>query len=103
MYNLPQAGILGQNLFKKQLNQHGYQQNKVTPGLWKHDWWPISFTLCVKNFGIKYVGQEHAKHLAKILNKHYKCSIDWDGKCYLGMNMDWDYNKSPRLNAQLCP
>ncbi len=92
MYQLPQGGILAQNLLKKQLNQHGYQQNKVTLGLWKHDWQPILFTLCVNNFGIKYLGWEHAKHLTKILNEHYQCSIDWDGKRYLGMNMDWDNN-----------
>jgi hypothetical protein len=48
-------------------------------------------TLCVDNFGIKYVGQEHDNHLAKILKEHYKCSIDWDGR-YCGMNMEWDYN-----------
>jgi hypothetical protein len=92
MYGLPQAGILAQDLLKKQLIQHGYQQSKVTPGLWKHDWQPISFTLYVDDFGIRYVGREHAKHLAKILKEHYKCSIDWDGKGYLGMNMDWDYD-----------
>ncbi len=37
MYGLLQTGILAQNLLKKQLNEHGYQQSKVTPGLWKHD------------------------------------------------------------------
>jgi hypothetical protein len=92
MYDLLQAGILAQNLLEKCLNQHGYHQSNITPGLWKHDWWPLLFTLCVDNFGIKYVGQEHANHLAKILMEHYKCSIDWDRNQYLGMNMDWDYN-----------
>jgi hypothetical protein len=92
MYGLPQAGILAQNLLEKCLNQHGYHQRKVTPGLWKHDWQPISFTLCVNNFGIKYVRRGHANYLAKILEEHYKCSIDWDGNRYLGMTMDWDYN-----------
>jgi hypothetical protein len=38
---------------KKELNQHGYQQSKVTPDLWKHDWQPISFTFSVDEFGIK--------------------------------------------------
>ncbi len=70
MYSLPQAGNLAQNLLEKQLNQHGYQQSKVTPGLWKYDWQPISFTLCVNSFGMKYVGWEYAEHLAKILNEH---------------------------------
>jgi hypothetical protein len=50
------------------------------------------FTLCFDNFGIKYIGREHANHLVKILGEHYKCSIDWDGNQYLGMTMDWDYN-----------
>jgi hypothetical protein len=45
----------------------------------------------VDNFGIKYVGRMHAKHLASILSKHYKCLHDWDGQQYLGMNIDWDY------------
>jgi hypothetical protein len=67
MYGLSQAGILAQNLLKKCLNQHGYHQSNVTPGLWKHDWWPLLFTLCVDDFGIKYNGREHANHLAKIL------------------------------------
>jgi hypothetical protein len=39
----------------------------------------------------KYVGREHVKHLSGILNKHYKCSQDWDGARYLGVNIDWDY------------
>ena len=91
MYGLPQAGILAQNLLEEQLNKHGYHQNPTTPGLWRHDWRPISFTLCVDNFGIKHDRKEHANHLAKILNKHYVCSINWTGTRYIGMNMDWDY------------
>ena len=91
MYGLPQAGILAQELLEKRLNKHGYRQSPITPGLWRHDFRPISFTLCVDDFGIKYVGREHAEHLATILNEHYKCSQDWDGQRYLGMNIDWDY------------
>ncbi len=78
MYGLQQTGILAQNLLKKCLNQHGYHQSNVTPGLWKHDWRPLLFTLCVNDFGIKYAGWEHANHLTKILKEHYKCFIDWD-------------------------
>jgi hypothetical protein len=33
MYGLPQVGILAQNLLEKCLNQHGYHQSNVTPGL----------------------------------------------------------------------
>jgi hypothetical protein len=93
VYGLPQAGILAQNLLEEQLNKHGYHQSPTTPGPWRHDWRPISFTLCIDNFGIKYVGKEHADHLAKILNEYYVCSIDWTGTHYIGMNMDWDYSQ----------
>jgi hypothetical protein len=92
MYGLPQAGILAQEFLKKCLNKHGYCQSPITPGLWCHDFCPISFTLCINGFGIKYVGCEHAKHLATILNEHYKCLQDWNGQQCLGMNIDWDYN-----------
>ena len=79
-------------LLEQRLNaHHGYQQNPITPGLCHHDFRPIFFTLCVDNFGIKYVGREHVEHLSSILSKHYKCSHDWNGTRYLGMAIDWNY------------
>ncbi len=91
MYGLPQAGILAQELLEKCLNKHGYRQSPLTPGLWQHDFRPISFTMSVDDFGIKYIGHKHAEHLASILSKHYRCLHDWDGQQYLGMNLNWDY------------
>jgi hypothetical protein len=93
MYGLLQAGILAHRLLKQWLNEHGHPQSKVTLGLWKHALRPISFILCVNNFGVKYVGREHAKHLLQVLNMHYKCLQDWDGKKFLGMDIDWDYEQ----------
>jgi hypothetical protein len=93
MYGLPQAGILAHRLLKQRLNEHGYQQSQVTPGLGKHALRPISFTLCVNNFGMKYIGQEHAEHLLHVLNMHHKYLQDWDGKKYLSMDIDWDYKQ----------
>ena len=63
MYGLPQAGLLANELLEKRLNENGYRQSKLVPGLWKHDWRPIQFTLVVDNFGVKYMGKEHAIHL----------------------------------------
>jgi hypothetical protein len=91
MYGLPRAGILAQQLLEQRLNEHGYQQRQITPGLWKHTTQPISFTLCVDDFGVKYVDRKHADHLLQVLNTNYKCAIDWEGKKYLGMDIDWDY------------
>jgi hypothetical protein len=93
MYSLSQADILAHRLLKQRLNEHGYQKSQVTPGLWKHALRPISFTLCIDNFGMKYIGQEHTEHLLQVLNMHYKCLQDWDGKKYLGMDIDWDYEQ----------
>jgi hypothetical protein len=88
MYGLPQAGILAQQLLEQRLNEHGYQQSQITPGLWKHTTQPISFTLCIDDFGVKYVGRKHADHILQVLNTNYKCAIDWEGKRYLGMDID---------------
>jgi hypothetical protein len=99
MYGLPQAGIPAQELLKKPLNKHGYCQSPITPGLLRRNLCPISFTLCVDDFGIKYVSREHVKHLSGILNNHYKCSQDWSGARHLGMNIDWDYiNKNVHVS-----
>ncbi len=63
MYGLPQAGIIAQELLEKRLAQHGYRQSKTTPGLWKHGTRPISFSLVVNNFGVKYIKEEDMQHL----------------------------------------
>ena len=79
MYGLPQAGLLANKLLEKRLNKHGYRQSKLVPGLWKHDTRPIQFTLVVDDFGVKYVGEEHAQHLKNTLDEHYKLTCDWTG------------------------
>jgi hypothetical protein len=53
MYGLPQAGLLAQQQLIKRLNKAGYHQSVTTPGFWKHEWRPISFTLVVDDFGVK--------------------------------------------------
>ena len=64
-----------------------------TPGLWCHTNRPIQFTLVVDDFGIKYVGQEHADHLFLALKKHYKLAEDWDGGLYCGIKLEWNYQQ----------
>ena len=92
MYGLPQAGILAQELLEKRLNKHGYHQSKFTPGLWTHEWRPICFTLVVDDFGVKFVGREHADHLVNAIKENYDVTEDWQGKRYLGLDLDWDYD-----------
>ena len=80
MYGLPQAGLLAQELLEQRLGKQGYTQSKVTPGFWTHSGHPISFTLVVDDFGVKYVGKEHADHLVRVLKEHDEISEDWEGK-----------------------
>ena len=88
MYGLPQARIIAQQLLEERLHKHGYHQSQTTPGLWKHDNRPISFSLVVdKNFGVKYVGQENVQHLLDTIRHYYKCSCDWEAERYCGLTI----------------
>ena len=93
MYGLPQAGILANKLLKKRLAKQGYFEMPHTPGLWRHCSRPITFTLVVDDFGIKYQGQEHAEHLLKALREDYTVEVDWTGQLYVGINLEWNYKK----------
>ena len=57
MYGLPQAGILANKLSKKRLKEYDLFEVPHTPGLCAHKTRPIWFTLCVDDFGVKYVGK----------------------------------------------
>ena len=65
----------------------------MTAGLWTHEWRPICFSLVVDDFGVKYVGQEHADHLIAALKDTYKIEVDTKGEKYVGISLDWDYVK----------
>jgi hypothetical protein len=79
MYGLPQASILANRLLAHRLAIHGYHQTKFTPGLWFHVTHPIQFTLVVDDFGVQYVGKDHAQHLIDALEIDYTVSKDWTG------------------------
>ena len=91
MYGLPQAGLLAQEQLSASLQEHGYYQSKMVPGLWHHKTRPITFTLVVDDFGVKYTNEEDAKHLMSVLRENYDITEDWKGERYIGMHMRWDY------------
>jgi hypothetical protein len=91
MYGLPQAGILANELLQRNLAKDGYRPTPHTHGLWKHDTRPISFSLVVDDFGVKYVGREHAEHLMESIKKNYNIPSDWNGSAYCGLTLEWDY------------
>ena len=81
-------------MLKEKLAPHKYYELQYTPGLFKHQLRPIVFTLVVDNFGIKYVGKEHADHLIGILEvKYTKIETDWTGSLYCGITLEWNYEE----------
>ena len=76
MYSLPEAGKIANDLIKKLLDKACYHPSQFTPGLWRHVCRPITFTLVVDDFGIKFEGDMNANHLVKTLRKHYNVTTD---------------------------
>ena len=93
MYGLPQAGILANNQLTERLEPKDYYQCRHTPGLWRHKWRPILFLLVLDNFGIKYIGKEHADHLIAAIKENYEFSTGWGGTLYCDIKITWDYVK----------
>lgn len=93
VWGLPQVGILANKLLHKRLSPHDYYKCANTPGLWWHEWRPISFTLVVNDFGVKYVGKEHADHLVQCISEKYKLVEDYTGDLYCGITLKWNYQK----------
>ena len=76
MYGLLQVGILANKPLKERLAVHDYYEVAHTPGLFAHKTRPIWLTLTVDDFGVKYIGREHAEHLMSVLKQHYKMEED---------------------------
>ena len=88
---LKQSGLLSHNQLKDTLATGGYFPSKHTNGLWLHKTRDISFTLVVDDFGVKYTHKSDADHLLNLLKASYPITIDWSGKKYIGIDLDWDY------------
>jgi hypothetical protein len=87
MYGLKQAGLLANQLLQTRLALFGYYPARHTPGLWLHHTRPISFTLVVDDFAVKYVDKQHADHLRNALLKTYELATDWAGTVYSGITL----------------
>ena len=76
-YGLPQYGKLATGMLWKRRNKDGYFEASTTPELWCHKLQPIQFVLIVYDFGVEYVGRNHAEHLSSILKNYHEISEDW--------------------------
>jgi hypothetical protein len=92
MYGLKQAGMIANQQLTQHLAKYDYFPTPRTPGLWQHRTRPVSFSLVVDDFGIKYVGRTHADHLLNALAALYTISTDWSGALYCGLTINWNYS-----------
>jgi hypothetical protein len=90
MYGLKQAGLLANQLLQTRLAPFGYYPARHTPGLWLDKTRPISFTLIVGDFEVKYVYKQHADHIRNALLRSYELTTDWTETVYSGMALKWD-------------
>ena len=92
MYGLTQAGKLANDKFIKELSVKGFQPTNHILGLWKHITRPVTSALVVDDFGIKYTHKEDVEMLLNILRHKYEAvSVDWSGKLFCSINLEWDY------------
>ena len=76
MYRLPLAGKIANDKLKLHLAKFGYNPEPITPGLWRHQTFPLKLSLVVDDFSIKYEHQEDIIHLHDALKTIYKISED---------------------------
>ena len=93
MYVFTQTWRLSNDILAKWVEPKGCLKLKHTPGLLRHKWRPILLSLVVENFGVKYVGKEHANHLIPAIREFYPVAEDWNGILYWGIKLKWDYQK----------
>jgi hypothetical protein len=92
VWGLPQAGILANKRLRSKLAPFGYYESVNTPGLWHHELQPLTFTLVVDDFGVKFVNKEDANHLISSISTTYKLTKDWTGNLCCGIMLKWDYD-----------
>ena len=78
-YGLPKSGKLANNLVRTRLEDAHYYETVINSGLWRHKWRSIQFVLIVDDFGLEYVRNQDADHLASVIKKHHDISQDWVG------------------------
>ena len=77
-------------------------QSNIVPGLWKHKTRDIRFVLVVDDFGIKYLKKEDLDHLIHVLERHYDVTVDLEGKEFVKIELDWDYERG-RVHLSMQP
>ena len=92
MYGLKNAAILAYENLTTNLGHFGYYPVEGTVGLWAHRTRRTKFCVCVDDFGVKFYSKADAQHLLDAIGSHYKYTVDWHGRHYCGLTLDWHYD-----------
>ena len=93
MYGLPQAGKVASDALIPRLNQAGYYETGVIPGLFKHQSNSIIFALVVDDFLVQYSNLADFHHLATTLRNHYTITCDMEATKWCGITLQWNYDE----------
>ena len=91
MHGHLEAGQLAHNKLVNYLKPYGYEQVRLTPGLWTNKQNSIAFTLVVDNFSIKYK-EKNINYLINVLKEKYTITIDIRSSLFCGVTLEWQYN-----------
>ena len=76
MHGLKQAAGITYDVLKTRLATHDYSPCPENINRWRHKTRLTKSSICVDNFGIKYVSKVDAKHLLNSLKCYYNTIID---------------------------
>lgn len=85
--------MLGRENIIKVLKPFVYSPDPLSPNLWAHHTRPITFCLCVDDFGVKYYTADALNHLFMALISTFTISVDDNGKKYCGLTLSWNYEQ----------
>ena len=49
--------------------------------------------MCVDDFEVEYYSKDGVQHLIDVIQKQYTCKVDWKGNNFLGLTLNWEYEK----------
>ena len=96
MYGHPASGRLSNQKLVSILKAAGYHEDAFVDCLFNHATRNITFALVVDDMGIKYSKVEDVEHLVATIAPHWKVKLDYSGSQFLGMTLDWDYERKPK-------
>ena len=93
MYGLKESGKLANIKLQTVLASEEYKPCCVTHGLYKYRKQRITSLFLGDKFSVQYIDKKRCRSSHHNTTKKYLIKMNWKGKYYLRMTLEWDYNK----------